>query len=569
MGGQQRMTNTSMGDIRLGRRELLRRGALFGLSVPVGAALLAACGGDGAPDLGTATTTTGSQGQGDTTPATATTETSEPEPTSPPERITVPEGKTDLVIAAGSDLTTPDPALSTGGTDASVHSNLYDHLVWRGPDGTLQPMLATKWEALDDTTWEFTLREGALFHHGEPVTSVDVQYSIERTRDPETKGSVVASNFATVESIETPDEGTVIFKTTSPDPLLPARLASFGGQILPKAYTEEVGMEGFAEKPIGAGPFKFVEWVKDDRVVLEAFAEYWDGAPTVETAIFKPRPETAARVSSLLSGEADMALIIMPDQFELINSSGTYRVATALYNGFYGLAVNSQVPVLSKPEIKQALSLGIDRQTIIDSFWQGQGIIPSGMIPEGSFAFDPSLPPLAYDPEEAKARLEAGGYDGEEIVIETTDGYLESDRQMAEAVVQMWQQIGINAKVELIEASVRSQKNRDKSFKGLWWTNPADTLGDPAGMAWRLLGPGGSQDYWRHERWDELGEEANSILDEEKRRQNYAEMNEIFLEHFPWIPILQPYRGWGVANYIEWEPYNKFDLRPNRLKFVE
>lgn len=483
--------------------------------------------------------------------------------------IPAPEDKTDLIVAAGSDMTSPDPVMATGGTDASMHSVLFDNLVQVDRDGNEQPMLAVSWEATSDTTWEFKLRPGALFQDGTPVLSSDVKYSIERTRDPATTGSVVATNFKSVEEIQTPDDETVVFVTTSPDPLLPKRLASFGGEIIPQAYAEDVGLDGFAKAPIGAGPFILSEWLPDERIVLEPFADYWGGAPNVDKVTVLPRPESATRVGSLLSGESDISLVIMPDQYQSINETDGYRVGTHLYAGLYALAVNSQVPVLSNPLVKQALAYSIDRDMIINVLWDGMGVAPNGMIPEGSFAFDEDLPSIPYDPDRAAELLQEAGYNGEEIIIETTDGYIENDRLMSEAIAQMWQQAGINGKVEIIEISVRAEKNRDKTFSGLFWTNPADTLLDPAGMAWRLLGPGGAQDYWRDERWDALGSEANGTLDQDVRRANYEEMNAIFLENFPWIPILQPYRGAGIANYVDWQPYQKFDLRPDQLTLVK
>ncbi len=485
-------------------------------------------------------------------------------------RIPAPANKKDLIIVTGTDITTLDPVISTSGNDPNVHFTIFDNLLYRDASGKLQPMLATEYKSVDDTTWQFKLRDGVKFHNGDPLTSADVKFSIERTYDPNTKGSAVASTFATIASVETPDPMTVVFKTKAPDPLLPARLAFYGGQIVPAKYFQAQGPEGFNKAPIGAGPFKFVEWVKDDRVVLDAHKEYWGGAPNVDRVTFKPRPETAARVSELVSGQADIALNIPPDQIDQINKAGKTRVETTLYAGLYVLAVNSKQPIFAKPEVKQALAYGIDRQTIIDTIWRGQGIVPSGMINKGSFAFDEKLPPLAYDANKVKDLLKQAGYNNEEIVIETTQGYVANDRQMAEAIVQGWKALGINAKAEIIEISVRAQKNKDKSFKGLWWSDPTDTLADPAGMIWRLIGPGGSQDYWRDARWDQLGTEANATLDQEKRKKDYDEMNQIFLKNFPWIPVLQPQQAYGMANYVEWTPYSStyFNLRKDNLKLV-
>ena len=139
---------------------------------------------------------------------------------------------------------------------------------------------------------------------------------------------------------------------------------------------------------------------------------------------------------------------------------------------------------------------------------------------------------------------------------------------MAEAIQGMWRDVGVNAKVEVLEYSVRAQKNRDKSFKGLWWSDPTSTLGDPDGMMWRLLSPGGPQDYWRHPRFDELGEAARFSVDEKFRAEAYREMTKIFLEHLPWVPVIQPYEDYGLQKYVEWtpNPNQQFEIRRFNLR---
>jgi peptide/nickel transport system substrate-binding protein len=140
---------------------------------------------------------------------------------------------------------------------------------------------------------------------------------------------------------------------------------------------------------------------------------------------------------------------------------------------------------------------------------------------------------------------------------------------MAEAIVAMWRDVGINARVEIIEMTVRAQKNREKSFKGLWWADPTSTLSDPDGMMWRLLSPGGPYDYWRHPRFDELGDAARFSVDEKFRGQAYKEMTQIFLEHLPWIEVIQPMELYGLQKYVEWKPNSnqQVDVRPFNFKF--
>jgi len=244
-------------------------------------------------------------------------------------------------------------------------------------------------------------------------------------------------------------------------------------------------------------------------------------------------------------------------------------VEGALYAGLYCLGVNSKRPPLDNPLVKQALSLAIDRDLIVKELWKGRGIVPSQPIAKGDTFFDPKLPPLAYNPKEARERLKKAGYKGEEIFLETTVAYVAQDKAMSEAIAAMWKDVGVNVKVEVVEYSVRAQKSREKSFKGLWWGDPTSTLGDPDGMMWRLLGPGGPYDYWRDAKFDELGTAARFSVDEKFRADAYREMTKIFLENFPWLPVIQPYEDYGMQKYVEFtpNPNQQFEVRRFNFKF--
>jgi len=476
--------------------------------------------------------------------------------------------KKELITAQSGDVSKFDPHYSTSSNDVRVSFNLFDNLTSRHPDGKLYPGLATEWKLEGPTTWRFKLRQGVKFHNGDPLTSADVKHSIERTYDPAAK-TMVATVFGTIEKIDAPDAVTVVITTKKPDPLLAARLAFYGGQVVPKKYLESVGNDAFNAKPVGSGPVRFTSWVKDDRAVLEANPDYWGGKIDMDRWIMRPIPETAPRIAALLKGEVDAITQLPPDQEERVAGNASTRVAGALYAGLYVLAVNSKRPPLDNPLVKQALSLAIDRESIVKELWRGRGVVPNGPIAKGDNHFDTSLPPLPYSPAEAKDRLKKAGYKGEEIFIETTVAYVSQDKAMAEAIAAMWKDVGVNVKVEVIEYSVRAQKNREKSFKGVFWSDPTSTLSDPDGMMWRLLGPGGPQDYWREAKFDELGNAARFSVDEKFRGQAYKEMTKIFLEHLPWLPVIQPYEDYGIQKYIDFtpNPNQQFEIRRFNFKF--
>src|SRR4029077_12089655 len=160
--------------------------------------------------------------------------------------------KRELVTAQGGDIAKLDPHFSTNSNEIRVSFNLFDNLTSRHPDGKLYPGLATEWKPEGQPTGHFKLRQGVKFHNGVSFTSADAKWSIERTYDPAVK-TMVATALSTVERIDAPDPYPLVVTTKKPDPLLPARLAFYGGQIVPKKYVESVGNDTFNAKPVGTG----------------------------------------------------------------------------------------------------------------------------------------------------------------------------------------------------------------------------------------------------------------------------------------------------------------------------
>jgi len=474
--------------------------------------------------------------------------------------------KRELAVAQGGDISKLDPHFSTSSNDIRVSFNIFDNLTSRHPDGKLSPGLAIQWERTEPTTWRFELRQGVRWHNGDPFTSADAKFSIERTFDPAAK-TLVATVFTTIERIEASGPFTLVMHTKKPDPLLAARLAFYGGQIVPRKYLEQVGPEAFNAKPVGTGPVRFISWTKDDRLVLEANPDYWGGKIDADRVTFRPIPETAPRVAALLKGEVDVITQLPPDEWSRVNQNPTTRGAGRLYAGLYVLAVNSKVKPLDNPLVKQAMSLAIDRVAIVKDLFRGRGLVPNGPIAKGDNHYDPALPPLPYSPQRARERLREAGYQNEPIHIETTVGYLANDKAMSEAIASMWKDVGLNPVVEVIEYSVRAQKNRERSFKGVFWSDPTSTLSDPDGMMWRLLGPGGPQDYWRLPEFDDLGNAARFSLDEKFRDEAYRKMTRIFLEHNPWIVVIQPDEDYGLQRYVDFTPNPNQQFEVRRFNF--
>src|SRR6267378_4198226 len=229
--------------------------------------------------------------------------------------------KRELVVAQGGDIAKFDPHFSTSSNDIRWSFNVFDNLTSRHPDGKLHPGLATDWKLQGQSQWAFKLRQGVKFHNGDPFTSADAKYSIERTYDPAAK-TMVATALSTIDRIEAPDPYTLV--------------------IVPKKYLETVGGDTFNAKPVGTGPVRLTSWVKDDRAVFEANTDYWGGKIDMDRLIVRAIPETSPRIAALLKGEVDIITQLPPDQAERVAGNASTRVAGALCAGLYVLGVNSK-----------------------------------------------------------------------------------------------------------------------------------------------------------------------------------------------------------------------------------
>jgi peptide/nickel transport system substrate-binding protein len=473
----------------------------------------------------------------------------------------------DLVIGQGTDVSHLDPHYSTSASDVNVFFNLYDNLVLRDEQLNFTPGLATSWKLIDDKTWQFKLREGVVFHNGDPCTADDVKFSLERAIADNPRTSVYAA-LNTMERVDILDPLTINLVTKNPDPLLPTRLSYYGGMIIPKQYFEKVGMEGFRKAPVGTGPIKFVEWKKDERLIFEAHKRYWRNPLPYDKVIYKPYPETAARIAALLAGEVDFITAVPPDQVEVIDKSGTARVEGALYAGFFSYTVNVKIPPLDNKLVRQAMHYALDRQAIVKKLWRGRGVVPNDAYPNvDKIGYDAKKSPFEFNPKKAKELLAQAGYKGEEIKLESAVGYLSNDKQLTETVAAMLQDVGINAKVQLLEYSVRAQKVRQKTIEGLLLGDPTSTLLDPDGMFWRLMQPGGLIDYWRHPEWDRLMGEARILQDQQKRDEYYKKAASIFLDEVPVLLVLQPEKTFALKKDLQWKARSDeivvvYDIKP-------
>ena len=471
-----------------------------------------------------------------------------------------------ITIAQPAEATTMDPGRSTQVLTVNYFVNLYDTLTRWDTSLRLVPGLATSWKSLNDTTWEFTLRPGVKFHDGAPFTAEDVKATLERNLIP--GKTVVVAGFATIAAVEIVNPTTVRVVTKKPDPLLLVRMAQMGAQILPARLTTDEGVKQLARRPVGTGAYKFVEWVKDERLVMEANRDWWgwEGkAPGIDRVVWKPIPDDFPRIVALEKGEADIISNVPPDRMKALADGATTRIVTAPATRTVTFWVNTTQPPLSDKRVRQALHHALDVNGLIRNLYAGMGKPFSGGLADTDFGYNAALKPYAFDHARAKQLLaEAGRAGGLEVTLYAGSGTMVNDKFLLEAIADMWAKVGIRARVEMMEMGARARMNNERTVppNGLLLINPQSTLLDADGSLWRLFHPNGfGGKYWAGsqpgQRFHELMEQARYTLDQKKRRELYTEATQIIHDEKPWLELFQEVVVYGTSKRMS------FKVRPD------
>jgi len=474
-----------------------------------------------------------------------------------------------ITIALPAEATTMDPGRSTQVLTVNYFVNLYDTLTRWDTALKLQPGLATSWKSLNDTTWEFTLRQGVKFHDGSPLTAEDVKATLERNLVP--GKTVVVAGFATIQAVEIVNPTTVRIVTKKPDPLLLVRMAQMGSQILPARLTTDDGVKQLARRPVGTGAYRFVEWVKDERLVMEANRDWWgwEGrAPAIDRVVWKPIPDDFPRIVALEKGEADIISNVPPDRMKALADGATTRIVSAPATRTVTFWMNATQPPLSDKRVRQALHHALDVNGLIKNLYAGMGKPFSGGLADTDFGYNAALKPFPFDQARAKQLLaEAGRAGGIDVTLYAGSGTMVNDKFLLEAIADMWAKVGIRAKVEMMEMGARQRMNNERTVppSGIMLINPQSTLLDADGSLWRLFHPSGfGGKYWvgsqPGQRFHELMEQGRTTLDQRKRRELYTEATQIIHDEKPWLELFQEVVVYGTSKRMNFKVRSDYRL---------
>jgi peptide/nickel transport system substrate-binding protein len=404
--------------------------------------------------------------------------TSTPTTSGPSATPSGPVGK--LTMGMNAEIESAHPYLASQIVGISARMNMFDNLVDYDYEGKLVPGLAESW-TVTGLTVRFKLRQGIKFHNGEDFNADSVKFSLEHLRDADLK-SAAASNMAAVQEFKVVDPYNVDMIMSRVDARIFDVLAN-NFSILPAAYTKSVGNAGFISKPVGTGPFKFVEWVKDDHLTMEANESYWTGGykgkPLVKTLIFRPIINAASRVAELRAGGVDWIQDVPPDQVAALKSGGFNVVTskTPVVQYIYFNTASEAGAKLKDARIRLAMNYAIDINTIIRTVLQGYGRPLSGGITDLTMGYNPDVKPFTQDQARARQLLaEAGVTSGLDYDMDITTS-IKSD--LAEAVIGQLGQVGIRVKLNPLPTAVYNDRWVKKQLSPLYF-NTWNTFTDPA-----------------------------------------------------------------------------------------
>lgn len=460
------------------------------------------------------------------------------------------DGQKVLTIARSGDILGFDVHNHGFTSTESVHVNMFNYLIKKDRDGKFQPDLAVSWESLNPTTWRFKLREGVKFHNGDPFTAADVKYSLERVaKDAKL---VEYGNYKQIKEVKIVDDHTVDVITNEAEPVLLSRLSRLGSSMLPSKYIQEKGFDEFLKNPVGTGPYKFSEWIRDDRVTLVKNNDYFGDKGKWDKLVFRTIPEEATRVSELLTGGVDIAVQIPPTDMKRINEVNSTQTSTGPTTRVMMLALRTTSGPTADPRVREAIDLAINKKALISSLFEGDGKETLTPIIPGIVGAKPDLFGKSnYNPERAKQLLKEAGYDkGLTINFTGSVGKSLKDKETSELIAAMLEEVGIKVKLEILESSKFNDKRNAGTTGDMFLVAYANSMFDAA-LLYKRLNP---DTGYSNPEVTKLLSDAEKNMNLGEREKQYQQVQDILAKDRPQIYLLQLGASYGVNKRINFTP---------------
>jgi peptide/nickel transport system substrate-binding protein len=508
-----------------------------------------------------------------------------------------------MIFGSSGDVSRLDPGDVTDGESIQRMDNIFEALVeFESGTTEIKPGLATSWEFSDDgKEITFNLRKGVKFHDGTDFNADAVVFSLARQYDPDHpyhqfgEWAYWGYMFYDIDRAEKIDDYTVKIYMKNTNASIMLSLAMFTANIVSPANAEKWGEDAFAH-PVGTGPFKFVEWVKDDHITLEAFDDYWKGRPRLDKLIFRVIPDASARLLALETGEvygieypnpADFDRIRSNSDLVLMSEPGMNVGYMAMNSGYgyrdaneNGIRDNNEPWVktpgyyepLTKKEVRQAINMAIDKESIVRDLYMGTASVAKNGMPPFMLGYNDDVEDWPYDPERAKQLLAQAGYpNGFEVtlhVMPVSRPYMFDPPKIGEAIQSYLAAVGIKVNFYQVDWGTYLQETEEGKHQMclLGWTGDN---GDPDNFMNVLYGPNatsigaaGNYGFYNDMEAQALLTEALQSFDLDLRAENYQKVQEMIHESANWVYIAHSNQSLAFRKNVK-----GYKLHPTSRKF--
>jgi peptide/nickel transport system substrate-binding protein len=470
-----------------------------------------------------------------------------------------------LTIAYPFDVPSWDPTSVTFVGAQPIYKAVFDSPLQYSPDLKLMPRLVSAWRWQDQQKQrlEITLRGGVLFQDGSPLTTEDVRFSIidRPARDPTLLIRRILPPLQTVD-IVSPDKAVIVF--TNPSPAAPIYLGFLAGYFVPKAYITQVGEDGFKQHPIGAGPYKLVQYDRGSRIVLQAFDKYWGGVPSIRQVIFEIIADPTARVAAVESGRADLTIQVPTREMTRLGTLPGLVAHAYPFSQVVMVLIPSYVPAMQDENVRRAMQMSIDKAAISKAFYGGVATPVSVLATPGTPGYIDGFT-TPFDKAAAAALLKTSGFTPDHPVrfpFIVTNGAFPNDFDVARAIDAMWRAVGIQADIQEVSVAKYVDLSHSASLPGPALYSWANATGDPEDYTGRILDAALPFSAWKD---PAIGERVHKLMaepDDAKRNAGWQALNKDATQHAWAIPLYQSVITMVYKKALHVVPYQDGYLMP-------